>query len=92
MIDSGERLRSPGYLRNMPSLRKFAKMSDSRVYKSLSVIPSSDYYGVSALEISQNVCHHDAVRHLNDLILINNKNKSENLYLVSEKSNESCSV
>ena len=75
----------------MPSLRKFAKMSDARVYKSLSVIPTSDYYGVSPLEISENVCYHDAVRHLNDLILINNKNKS-NLFLVSEKSNESCSV
>ena len=91
MIDSGERLRSPGYIRNMPSLRNFAKMSDAKVYKSLSIIPTSDYYGVSPLEISRNVCHHDAVRHLNDLILINNTNKS-NLYLVSEKSNESCSV
>ena len=52
MIDLRERIRSPLYIKNMPSLHKFAKMSDARVYKSLSKIPSSDYYGVSPLEIS----------------------------------------
>ena len=66
-------------------------MKEAKVYKSLSIIPSSDFYGVRPSVIAQNVCHNDAVRHLNDLILVNEKNKS-NLFLVSEKSFESSSI
>ena len=82
---------NPGFIRKMPSLRQCAKMKDVKVYKSLSIIPSSDFYGVKPSVISQNVCYNDAVRHLNDLVLVNAKSKS-NLFLVSEKSFESASI
>ena len=39
-------------------------------------------------EIAQGVSYNEAVRHLNDLVLYNDRNRS-NLFMVSEKSVES---
>ena len=37
---------NPEFIRKMPNLSQSAKMKDVKVYKNLSKIPSSDYYGV----------------------------------------------
>ena len=76
------------FIENMPSLHACAKMRSDEVYRTLSHIPSSDYYGVSPIEIAKNVVFNEAVRHLNDLVLLNDLHKSK-LYMVSEKSKES---
>ena len=76
------------FIQNMPSLRHCAKMSDNKVFIKLSQIPSSDYYGVNPIEIAANVGFNEALRHLHDLVLFNDKKRS-NLFMVSEKSIES---
>ena len=85
-LNSG--LLGPNFVRNMPSMKACAKMTDSRVYLQLSKISNSDYYGLEPLEIAKQVSHNEAVRYLNDLILVNDRNKSD-LHLVTEKSIES---
>ena len=72
----------------MPSLKDCAKMTDNKVFMMLSKIPSSDYHGLNPAEIAMRIGLNEAVRHLNDLILYNDRNKSK-LFMVIEKSIES---
>ena len=64
-------MKNPEFIKKMPSLYQSAKMPDYEVYKSLSIIPSSDFYRKCPQEIAQSISHYEAVRHLNDLILLN---------------------
>ena len=67
----------------MPSLKDCAKMTDDKVFMMLSKIPSSDYHGLNPKEIEMRIGLNEAVRHLNDLILLNDRNKSK-LFMVIE--------
>ena len=75
----------------MPSMKECAKMTDNKVFMMLSRIPSSDYYGLNPAEIAMRTGLNEALRHLNDLILLNDRNKSK-LFMVIEKSVENQSV
>ena len=72
----------------MPKLSEVAKMSDNRLFKSLSKIAISDYYGLHPKQIKASISLNQAVRYLTDLVIINDMNKSY-FSTVSEKSRES---
>ena len=76
------------YIENMPKLSEVAKMSDVKLFKNLSRIAISDFYGLHPKQIQASISLNEAVRYLTDLVMINDMNKSK-FSMVSEKSCES---
>ena len=76
------------YIENMPKLSECAKMSDNKLFKNLSGISISDFYGLHPKKIQASITLNEAVRYLTDLVIINDMNKSK-FFMVSEKSCES---
>ena len=79
------------YHGNLPSLKQAVTMHFNKVCKYLSRIPSSDYYGMNPKEIQFKISKNDAYIYLNDLIIMNERAKS-NLEYISERSQESQSL
>ena len=63
-------------------------MSFPKVCHYLSTLPTSDYYGIPRGQIPGHISKNDAFIYLNDLIVINDRVKS-NLYYISQVSGES---
>ena len=74
----------------MPKLSECAQMSDNKLFRNLSKIAISDFYGLHPKQIQVAINLNEAVRYLTDLVIINDMNKSK-FSIVSEKSSESMS-
>ena len=66
-------------------------MTYKKVCHYLSLIPTSEYYGVDKREIPLYIERNNAYIYLNDLIIINDKIKSD-LYKISQLNGESISL
>ena len=71
------------YVIIIPSLSGLYKISATKVYKYLSVIPQSQYRGQSAKQIQATISWAKAIRHLSQLIVLNHKQIS-NLHAISD--------
>lgn len=69
-------LRHCQYIPNMPKLADLTRIQDFQVYDMLSAIPISIYHGFTVEEIKENCTVHEARRYLNELVILNEKNKS----------------
>ena len=58
-------------------MAKLAKMIDHKVYETLSKLKHSNYYNVRPEIIADCVGYNESIKYLNDLILVNDKEKSD---------------
>ena len=65
-------------------------MYDYRVYETLSKLKQSKYYSLRPETIADSVGYNESIKYLNELIILNDKEKS-NLYEVSESSSKNYS-
>ena len=79
------------YIPSMPKLSDMSRIQDHQLYEMLSVIPISIYNGLEIKEIAENCSVYEARRYLNELIMLNERNKSR-LKIVSEMSMEDASA
>ena len=67
----------------MPKLSQFATMHRSKVYRWITKLPQSDYYGQNPKIVEDYLDKNEAFRYLAQLIVMNDQNQS-NLLGISE--------
>ena len=77
----------------MPRLTEISKMKDEVVLAWLCMLPTSMFNGLTARAIDESCNRSEARRYLNELVLLNDRNKSQ-LFEISEiaSSRENCSI
>ena len=76
------------YIPNMPRFVDLAKMDEKKKIKLLSILPTSMYRGFSTGEINEAITRHEASKYLANLILKNDKNKSQFSVIGEERKEE----
>ena len=85
MCDSSSIKSGADYIPNLPNLAKINQMNDEEVLDWLVVLPRSMYRGMSQEAVKNVVTRSDARRYLQELILLNDRSKSE-LVMIHEQS------